>query len=406
MKHKAMDFKKVVAAVTLTLAVGVTASPTSTAQTTEIDGKSVYSSADAWLCRPGRQDACAMDQTATVISADGKLTQETFTADPDAAVDCFYVYPTVSLQATGNSDLVVEPEEKNAVLQQFARFGSKCRLFAPMYRQVTIPALLAQGSSNPLPIDRELAYRDVAAAWSDYLARDNQGRGVILIGHSQGSFVLMKLIQNEIDGKPLQNRIISVLLMGPPAGVTGLPVPNGADVGGAFQHIPVCHSNSQIGCVIAFNSFRSEAPPPAGSRFVKAPDGMHAVCANPAALGGGSGALDAYLSTSNSFLYGSAPRTAWTNPPQAIDTAYVKVPGLLSAECVTNEHGTYLAVTVHSTPGGSRSNTISGDVISNGKVLPDWGLHMIDANLTMGNLVATVGEQSKAYLAEVAKKHD
>jgi MinD-like ATPase involved in chromosome partitioning or flagellar assembly len=38
--------------------------------------------------------------------------------------------------------------------------------------------------------------------------------------------------------------------------------------------------------------------------------------------------------------------------------------------------------------------------------LPDWGLHLIDANLTMGNLVAIVGEQSKAYLAQAAKKHD
>jgi hypothetical protein len=63
-------------------------------------------------------------------------------------------------------------------------------------------------------------------------------------------------------------------------------------------------------------------------------------------------------------------------------------------------------VTVQSAPNGSRTNTISGDVISDGKVLPDWGLHMIDANLTMGNLVAIVGEQSKAYLAEVVKKHD
>jgi pimeloyl-ACP methyl ester carboxylesterase len=396
-----MDFIKALTAVILTLAVGVT---TSAAGASEFDGKSIYSGDDAWLCRPGRQDTCTMDQTATVISADGKLTKEAFKPDPDAPVDCFYIYPTVSKQPTGNSDLAIEPEEKNAVLQQFARFGAKCRLFAPMYRQVTVPALISLGSSNPIAVDRDLAYRDVAAAWNDYLARDNHERGVILIGHSQGSSVLKSLIQNEIDGKPLQNRIISVLLMGP--GGTGLSVPNGSDVGGAFQHIPVCHSSSQIGCVIAFNSFRSEAPPPAGSRFVKAAEGMHAVCANPAALGGGSGELDAYLSTSNIFLAGSGPPTAWTNPPQAIDTPYVKVPGLLSAECVTNEHGTYLAITIQSTQGGNRTSTISGDVVINGKVLPDWGLHLIDANLTMGNLVAIVGEQSKAYSAKAAKKHD
>ncbi len=32
--------------------------------------------------------------------------------------------------------------------------------------------------------------RDVKAAWNDYLARDNKGRGVVLIGHSQGSLIL------------------------------------------------------------------------------------------------------------------------------------------------------------------------------------------------------------------------
>jgi len=76
---------------------------------------------------------------------------------------------------------------------------------------------------------------------------------------------------------------------------TSLPVPKGADVGGAFKHIPVCRSNSQTGCVIAFADFRANVPPPANSRFGNAPDGMQAVCANPAALGGGSGMLKRIL---------------------------------------------------------------------------------------------------------------
>jgi hypothetical protein len=88
----------------------------------------------------------------------------------------------------------------------------------------------------------------------------------------------------------------------------------------------------------------------------------------------------------------------WTTPAKPIDTAFVKVPGLLSAECVADAHGSYLAVTVHSNPGGVRTNDISGDVIVNGQVLQDWGLHLIDANLTMGNLVAIVGDESEAYL--------
>jgi hypothetical protein len=177
-------------------------------------------------------------------------------------------------------------------------------------------------------------------------------------------------------------------------------VPKGADVGGAFQHIPVCRSNSQTGCVIAFADFRANVPPPANSRFGKAPDGMQAVCANPAALSGGSGVLNAYLSPARITTASDGPRVPfdWTQPAKPIDTAFVKVPGLLSAECVANEHGSYLAVTVHPTPGGARTNDISGDVVVNGQVLEDWGLHLIDANLTMGNLLAIVADESKVYL--------
>ncbi len=56
-------------------------------------------------------------------------------------------------------------------------------------------------------------------------------------GHSQGSFILIDLIKSEIDGKPIQSRLVSAILMG-----TVVPVPKGKDVGGAFQHIPLCHS--------------------------------------------------------------------------------------------------------------------------------------------------------------------
>jgi hypothetical protein len=353
-----------------------------------------------WLCRPGRQDACSAPQDATVVAVNGKLTHETFHPAKNPPVDCFYVYPTVSNEPGGNSDLSITGAEKNVVNAQFARFAAKCRLFAPMYRQVTLTALRAMLVGKPIPVDRDLGYHDVLAAWNYYLAHDNHGRGVVLVGHSQGSGVLTRLIKEEIDGKPIQDKLISAILMG-----TNLPVPKGADVGGAFKHIPVCRSNSQLGCAIAFADFRANVPPPANSRFGKAPEGMQAACANPAALGGGSGMLDAYLSSSRISDASDGPRQPfdWTQPPQPMTTSFVKVPGLLSAECVSNEHGAYLAVTLHPTPGGARTNDISGDVVVNGKVLDDWGLHLIDANLTMGNLLVIVGDESRAYLAKSKK---
>jgi Protein of unknown function (DUF3089) len=359
-----------------------------------------YANPAVWLCRPGREDACSAPQDATIVAVNGKLTREVFHPAKNPPIDCFYVYPTVSNQPGGNSDLTITGAEKNVVNAQFARFAAACRLFAPMYRQVTLTALRALIVGQPIPVDRNLGYSDVLAAWNYYLAHDNQGRGVVLVGHSQGSGVLTRLIKEEIDGKPVQAKLISAILMG-----TSLPVPKGSEVGGAFQHIPVCRSNRQVGCVIAFADFRANVPPPANSRFGKAPEGMQAVCANPAALSGGSGMLNAYLSAGRISTGSDGPREPfdWTTPPKPIDTAFVKVPGLLSAECVNDEHGSYLAVTVHPTAGAARTNDISGDVVVNGQVLQDWGLHLIDANLTMGNLVAIVGDETKVYLAKGKK---
>src|SRR5260221_3910117 len=360
-----------------------------------------YADPAIWLCRPGREDACSAPQDATIVAVNGSLTREVFHSAKNPAIDCFYVYPTVSNEPGGNSDLTIAGAEKNVVNAQFARFAAKCRLFAPMYRQVTLTGVRALIAGKAIPADRDMGYNDVLAAWTYYLAHDNQGRGVVLVGHSQGSGVLMRLIKEEIDGKPVQGKLISAILMG-----TSLPVPKGADVGGAFKHVPVCRSNSQTGCVIAFADFRVNVPPPANSRFGKAPEGMQAVCANPAALGGGSGLLNAYLSAGRISTGSDGPRAPydWTVPPKPIETAFVKVPGLLSAACVVDEHGSYPAVTVHPTPGGARTHYISGDVVVNGQVLEDWGLHLIDANLTMGNLVAIVGDETKAYLAAVKKQ--
>ena len=38
-------------------------------------------------------------------------------------------------------------------------------------------------------------------------------------------------------------------------------------------------------------------------------------------------------------------------------------------------------------------------IVINGALLRDWGLHLIDVNLTMGNLLEIVKDQTKSYLA-------
>ena len=353
-----------------------------------------YSADASWLCRPGRQDACASDLTTTVVAADGALTREAWNTDPAAAIDCFYVYPTVSTDPTPNSDMIADAPEKGVVRSQFARFGSRCRTYAPMYRQITLTALRAGIAGKPMAVDRALAYNDVADAWNYYLTHDNKGRGVVLVGHSQGSGILTQLIRREIDGKPIQSRIVSALLLG-----TSLPVPSGKDVGGAFQHLPLCRSAQQTGCVITYASFRSSVPPPADSRFGRVQgENMVSACTNPAALGGGSGELHAYLASAGRSITGSAAEPPpWVIPEKPIDTPFVSVPGLLTAQCVSNDKGSYLEVTVHGDPSDPRTDDIAGDVVTNGQVQANWGLHLIDVNLAMGNLLDIVRQQSQAY---------
>jgi hypothetical protein len=362
--------------------------------------KNDYADGKSWLCRPGRQDACAVDLTTTVVAASGKLTRETWTSNSNAPIDCFYVYPTVSNDPTPNSDMIPGPEELSVVRSQFARFGSECRVYAPLYRQVTLTALRAGIAGHPMAVDRAMAYNDVVDAWKYYLEHDNKGRGVVLIGHSQGSAVLTQLIHNEIDGKPVQAHLVSALLLG-----WNLAVPRGKDAGGAFQKVPLCHSANQTGCVITYVSFRANVPPPANSRFGRVPgENMVSGCTNPAALGGGSGELHSYLASAGRGNGASLEPRPWVTPPQPVNTAFVSVPGLLTAECVSNEKGSYLAVTVHGDPADPRADDIVGDVVVNGQVLADWGLHLIDVNLAMGNLIDIVKHQSKAYLAAQKKE--
>ena len=156
-------------------------------------GENIYANGDKWLCLPGRDDACAGDWSATVISADGSATLEPFTANPGAPFDCFYVYPTVSTDLAGNSDWDVDIQETGVAQIQFARFGSVCRLYAPVYRQVTLTALASDNTSFKMDRDIPMADADVKAAWDYYLQNYNEGRGVVLVGHSQGGLAALHL---------------------------------------------------------------------------------------------------------------------------------------------------------------------------------------------------------------------
>jgi hypothetical protein len=363
-------------AAALAAAASACAQPSSRTEEAAVVGRApdaVYAQDSAWLCRPGRQDACSNAQLDAVrVDASGARTPEPFNAAGSPPIDCFYVYPTVSLDPTPISDMTAGPEEGRSAASQVGRFASKCRVFAPVYRQITLAGLRSSlgGGAGP---DWSQPYGDVRDAWREYLRRDNGGRGVVLVGHSQGAILLSRLLAEEIEPDPAQHRLlISAILAGHP----GLAVPTGADVGGDLKRTPLCRAPGQTGCAVVFATYAADDP--ATRRFFGKVEGQgrSAACVNPAALGGGSGALRPYL-----------------RPPGAPTATYFSPVGQLQAECVTDAGGSVLRVGVLPGPGAPVLRT----VLAGATPLPGWGLHVLDMSLTGGNLVDMVDAQSRTW---------
>ena len=338
-----------------------------------------------WLCRPGlAADPCTRSLATTVVSANGS--RQTLTARPAAAsrFDCFYVYPTVSMQKTANANLKIEPDEVETAVAQASRFSQACRVWAPMYRQQTVAGLL---DITDYKHATSVAFKSLLAGWRDYLSNDNKGRPFILIGHSQGASMLIRLIQTQIDTNPeLRKRLVSAIVLG-----GNVQVPTGKSVGGSFQHVPACRSSTQTGCVIAYSSFPSR--PPALTFFGRPGTGVsllsgqtrtsgRVLCVNPAALAGGTGTLEPYF-----------PGSTLAPPGKPLGTPWVTYPGLYTASCKSTGGDTWLQVTADSSSTDKRPRLTELDGAA-------WGFHVADVNLALGNLVTDVQRQEAAYPAK------
>lgn len=330
-----------------------------------------------WLCAPGMADnPCEGDLDLTTIDADGDRTETDFVPAADPVADCFYVYPTVSEAKGDSAPLKATDAEVFAARAQAARFAQSCRLFVPVYRQIT-RAGLASGAITDAKA-RKRAYDDVLSAFNDYLNTENQGRPFVLIGHSQGALNLTQLIQQEIDGNPLlRERMLSAILLG-----TTITTAPGEPDGGTFLNVPACESAEQSGCVVTYGSYAGT--PPETGLFGRSSADHPALCVSPTQLLGRGDDLSAYLPTA--ALTGAEPVVA--DPP---DTGFVTVPGAITGGCRTSKTFSWLDV----------------DIDTKGLDLPEltgqssasWGLHRADVNLTLGDLVDLVAAQSAAWTA-------
>ena len=334
-----------------------------------------------WLCKPGiASNPCEASLKTTVVSPTGQpLGVRNVQRAAHPRIDCFYVYPTISDQPTGNANFSIDPELRSIALYQAARYSQTCRVFAPVYRQGTVRSLLGLATT---PADFQLAYADVVNAWQTYLRKYNHHRGVVLIGHSQGTYHLRRLISEQIDPNPaVRKRVVSAILLG-----GNVTVAQGKDVGGDFQNIRACHSALQIGCVIAFSTFN--APVPAIARFGRtATAGQQVLCTNPGRLPGGSAPLRSIFPTepfAPGTLIGIATTLIGYHVP-AVSTPWVET-GAFTGQCSSADNAHVLQIA--GLPGAPQL-VPSPD--------PTWGLHLVDANIALGDLVDTVRVQGFVY---------
>ncbi|HEY1356675.1 MAG TPA: DUF3089 domain-containing protein [Thermoleophilaceae bacterium] len=336
-----------------------------------------------WLCRPGQSDnPCVGDQTTRHFAPDGSSRVDTPVADPNPPIDCFYVYPTVSNQPTPNATATPDPEVRSIAEYQAQRFSTRCRVYAPLYPEVTAAGVTVAGQTHDTsPYER--AYEGVREAWLEYLRNDNHGRGVVLIGHSQGSRMLRALIRREIDGEPaVRKLLVSAIIPGANA--------NAND----FAKVRPCERPAQTGCVISYSTF--DDTPPDDARFGRTDTdpvgnslglpGGPVLCTDPARL---SGKPLQTLVPSKPFapgvifvllvkLYGGLPPAA--------DTPWLEPRDHYTGRCEESNGANVLML---SPVGDAKKLSPSPD--------DTWGVHLVDVNVALGNLVDIVGRQARAW---------
>lgn len=340
-----------------------------------------YSNPNLWACLPGNDpNECYGNLDATLFASDGTTRVVKHERAKNPAFDCFYVYPTVDLTSTSNTNSFADLSHvRDALLSQGARFSSLCEVYAPLYRQQAIQAAALVGDAN-------LAFSDVEAAFDQYLTHWNKGRKFVLIGHSQGTFMLQRLITERFENDAaLRAQLISALLVG------GVPsVPTGQQVGGTFQNFPYCTSAGQTGCVIAYNAFAAESPPPETAFFGRGSATQETICTTPSPLANNSGrSRGTYLpKVLNTPTF--KPDIPAGTPP-AFDTPFAVFPDVFRGECVHETIGAtpfhYLKVTLDPPAGDKRMVAPYRSTILESVA---FGLHIVDYALFLDDLIEAV----------------
>jgi hypothetical protein len=174
------------------------------------------------------------------------------TRAPRASV--FFVHPTSFLESSAWNASIDDPESQERaalfVRSQASAFNAVGAIWAPRYRQATFGAFLTGADNARRALD--FAYRDVLAAYEEFLREAPADRPIILAAHSQGSAHLMRLLQERIRGAPEAQRIAAAYLVGWPVSVSvDLPA----------LPLPACETADEAACILSWQSFAEPADP-------------------------------------------------------------------------------------------------------------------------------------------------
>ncbi|MDD5242076.1 MAG: DUF3089 domain-containing protein [Sulfuricella sp.] len=198
-----------------------------------------YSRPDSWLALPGLASEADLTPKGGGFSGLQRY----------ARADVFYVHPTTSMRADVLNAPIDDPDALRLghlmLMEQATPFNGVARVFAPRYRQITLPTYQLDEDAQQAPTNR--AYADVRRAFDYYVAHYNDGRPFFLVGHSQGANHAQRLLSEAVQGTPLERRLVAAYLPGQP-----LPRSVFTD---DLTRIPPCVQPQQTGCAAVWGTF-------------------------------------------------------------------------------------------------------------------------------------------------------
>jgi hypothetical protein len=218
-----------------------------------------YSDLKYWAASPHKTDAS--DQIPAFLKDEKR----------EILADVFFIHPTIydndadsaSCNAWLNDEKVNTETDNTTILLQASVFNGSCRVFAPRYRQANMEVFYKMGTSRATEAF-DLAYSDVKNAFQYYLKNENNGRPIVIAGHSQGALHAIRLLKEFFDGTPLQQQLVC-------AYIPGYQIKKED-----FKNIPVGNKPDQIGCFVGWRSYvKGEMP-----KKLEAENG-NSVCVNP-----------------------------------------------------------------------------------------------------------------------------